>query len=159
MQGPTRDAKLAAMGPKRLASSVRLWFVEATSTMEKAVLCYKADRLVASLLGFRSIQSSLAVRKFRAAGEERCERGHGRVHANLWCLMLWHPKCNCSYVTSADLPSDSLCKNLAWWVVTWRTLKKHKTVKIGGWALAWVWALARDNTVINICLLLLCTLC
>ena len=28
------------------------------------------------------------------------------------------------------------------------TSKKHKTVKIGGWALAWVWALARDNTLI-----------
>ena len=39
---------------------------------------------------------------------------------------------NRSYVSSADLPSDSLCKNLAWWVVTQRTLKNHKTVKIGG---------------------------
>jgi len=27
------------------------------------------------------------------------------------------------------------------------TLKNHKTVKIGGWALAQVWSLARDNTV------------
>ena len=26
-------------------------------------------------------------------------------------------------------------------------LKKPQTVKIGGWALAWVWALAQDNTV------------
>ena len=48
---------------------------------------------------------------------------------------------NRSYVSSADLPSDSLRENLAWWSVTWRTLKNHKTVKIGGWALA------RDNTV------------
>ena len=53
---------------------------------------------------------------------------------------------NCSYVSSADLPSDSLCENLAWWAVTQRTLKNHKTVKIGGWALARVWTLARDNT-------------
>ena len=52
-----------------------------------------------------------------------------------------------SYVSSADLPSDSLRKNLAWWAVTWRTLKNHKTVKIGGWALARVWALAWDNMV------------
>ena len=28
-----------------------------------------------------------------------------------------------------------------------RTLKNHKTVKIGGWAVARVWALAWDNTV------------
>ena len=45
---------------------------------------------------------------------------------------------NHSYVSSADLPLDSLRKNLAWWAVTRRTLKNHKTVKIGGWALAWV---------------------
>ena len=37
---------------------------------------------------------------------------------------------NCSYVSSADLPSDSLCENL--WAVTRRTLINHKTVKIGG---------------------------
>ena len=40
-----------------------------------------------------------------------------------------------------DLPSDSLCENF--------TLKNHKTVKIGGWALAWLWVLAWDNTVVQ----------
>ena len=39
---------------------------------------------------------------------------------------------NRSYVSSADLPLDSLCKNLAWCMVTQRTLENHKTVKIGG---------------------------
>ena len=39
---------------------------------------------------------------------------------------------NRSYVSSANLPLDSLCKNLAWWVVTQRTSKNHKTVKLGG---------------------------
>ena len=29
---------------------------------------------------------------------------------------------NCSYVSSVDLPSDSLRENLAWWAVTQRTL-------------------------------------
>ena len=38
---------------------------------------------------------------------------------------------NCSYGSSADLPSDSLCKNLAWWVVTWRTSKNKKLSKLG----------------------------
>ena len=33
-QGPTPDAKLAAMGPNRLASSVRPCFVEASPTVE-----------------------------------------------------------------------------------------------------------------------------
>ena len=42
-QGPTLDAKLAAMGQNRLASSVHPCFIEASPTVEKAVSCYKAD--------------------------------------------------------------------------------------------------------------------
>ena len=38
---------------------------------------------------------------------------------------------NCSYVSSVDLPSDSLCKNLAWWAVTWRTLKNYQNWGVG----------------------------
>ena len=53
-------------------------------------------------------------------------------------------------MSSVDLPSNSIHKNLAWWAVTRRTSKKHKTVKIGGWALARVWALAKYNTVFTI---------
>ena len=52
---------------------------------------------------------------------------------------------NRRYVSSADLPSDSLHKNLAWWAVT--HLKNQKPVKIGGWVLPRVWVLAWDNTV------------
>ena len=89
MQGATPDAKLAVMGPNRLASSVRPRFIEASPIVEKAISCYKADQLVASLLSFCSVQSSLAVCKFRAAREERCEPGHGKVCAN---LMSWRPK-------------------------------------------------------------------
>ena len=62
--------------PNRLASSLCLCFVEASPTMEKAVLCYIADRLAALLPSFHSVRSSLAVCKFHAAGEERCEQGH-----------------------------------------------------------------------------------
>ena len=39
---------------------------------------------------------------------------------------------NRSYVTSADLPSDSLHKILAWWAVTQRTLKTTKLSNLGG---------------------------
>ena len=42
-QGPTLDAKLAAMGQNRLASSVHPCFIEASPPVEKAVSCYKAD--------------------------------------------------------------------------------------------------------------------
>ena len=75
MQGPHPDAKLAAMGLNGLALSVCQLSVEARPTVEKAASCYKADRLVASLLSFRSVQSSLEVRKFRVAGEKRSKRG------------------------------------------------------------------------------------
>ena len=88
-QRPTPDAKLAAMGPNRLASSVSPCFVEASPTVEKAVSCYKANQLVASLLSFCSVQSLTVVRKFRAVREERCKPSHGQVCAN---LMSWRPK-------------------------------------------------------------------
>ena len=39
---------------------------------------------------------------------------------------------NHSYVSSVDLPLDSLRKNLAWWAVTQRALKNHKTQNLGG---------------------------
>ena len=53
--------------------------------MEKAVSCYKADRLVYSLDAKFPQRSVVAcsTSEFRAAGKERCERGHGRVCANL----------------------------------------------------------------------------
>ena len=73
MKGPTLDAKLAPMGLNGLASSVRQLFVEAgTDSGESCIV-----------LSFHSVQSSLAVHEFDAAGEERCKRGHGWVCANL----------------------------------------------------------------------------
>ena len=48
-------------------------------------------------------------------------RGASKVHQN-----------NHSYVSSVDLPSDSLRKNLARWAVTQRTLKITKLSKLGG---------------------------
>ena len=103
-----------------------------------AASCYKADRLVASLIGFHSVQSSFAVRKSRAAGEEHCKRGHGWVCANLSCLMLCR---------SADLRTFGFTMREFSMVGSY-TEKNHKTFKFGGWELARVWALARDNTVI-----------
>ena len=40
---------------------------------------------------------------------------------------------NHSYVSSTDLPSDSLRKNLAWWAVTQRI---SKTTKLSNWGVA-----------------------
>ena len=35
-------------------------------------------------------------------------------------------------VVASQSSADSIHKNLAWWVVTWRTSKNHKTSKLGG---------------------------
>ena len=123
--------------PNRLASSLRPCFVEASPTVRKAVSCYKADQLLASLPSFRSVQSSLAVHKFYAAVEECCKRGHGRMCEPLMPDVVASKvhQNNRSYVSSEDLPSDSLHKILAWWTVTRRTSKNNKTVIIVGWAL------------------------
>ena len=81
--------------PNQLASSLRLCFIKASPIVKKAILCYNVDRLVASLPGFCSIQSSLAVHKFHAAGEECCEQfkaTDGCVQIFDACMMLWCPK-------------------------------------------------------------------
>ena len=76
--------KVSCQGvPNQLALSLRLCFIEASPIVKKAISCYNVDRLVASLPGFCSIQSSLAVHEFHAEGEECCEQGHGWVCANL----------------------------------------------------------------------------
>ena len=62
--------------PNQLASSLCPGFVEASQTVEKAVMCYKADWVVASLSSFHRVQSLFAVHKFCATWEERCEQGH-----------------------------------------------------------------------------------
>ena len=53
---------------------------------------------------------------------------------------------NCSYVSSADLPSNSLCKKSMVGSYT-ENPEKPQTVEIGGWALVQVWVLAQDNMV------------
>ena len=78
----------------RLASSLWPCFIEASPTVEKDVMCYKADQLVALLPSFHGVYSPWT---------GVCE------------LDVVAPKAhqiNYSYVSSADLPSDSLCKDL-----------------------------------------------
>ena len=154
-QGPTLDVKLDAMGPNWLASSVRLCFVKASLTVEKALSCYREDRIVSSLLSFCSVKSSLAVRKFCAAGEERCKRGHRQVCANLWA---W-----CHGVQSTS-EQPQLCElsgptfgftMQGFNMVGGYTEDLKKPQNCQNWGMGasaggpekWVWALARNNTV------------
>ena len=79
------------------------------SNSEESCIVLQSGPTCSLVAKFRSVQLSLGVREFHAAGEERCKWGHRRVCANLWCLMSCH---------SADPLSDSLREKLAWWAVT-----------------------------------------
>ena len=129
--------------PNQLASSLHLCFVEASLTVKKAVSCYKAERFVASLSSFCTVQLSLPVCRYDAAGGRTLQMRPQTVVYKPLMSDVVAPKVhhnNSSYVSPVDLPLGSLCKNSAWWAVTRRTSKK--IVKIGWWALAW------DNMVI-----------
>ena len=141
MQGPIPDAKLAARVYRIIASSVLRR--GQPDSGESCVMLQ--SRPTCSLIAKFPQRSVVACTTQISCCRERmlgtrprtgvCEPLMpdvvvSKVHQN-----------NCSYVNSADLPSDSLHKNLAWWADTQRTSKNHKTVKIGGWALA------QDNTV------------
>ena len=72
-------------------------FVEASLTVEKAVLCYKPDRFIALLPNFRSVQSPLQGKNSANGATDGC------VQTFDACMVSWYPKHNCSYVSSADL--------------------------------------------------------
>ena len=140
MQGPTPDAKLVAMGLKGLASLVRPCFVEPSPTV--MLQSGPTHSLVAKFPQHPVITCSMQILSCKGRTLQT------RPRTDVWEPLMPDvvvPKAqqnNHSYASTADLPSDSLRKNFIWWAVTRRTLKNHKTVKIGGWALAWVWALA-----------------
>ena len=138
-QGPTTDAKLAAM--------VTEW----TCIFGSSVICRGQPDSGERCIVLQSGPTCSLIAKFPQRSVVACNtrisccRGRtlqtrprtGVCEPLMPDVMV--PKAhqnNCSYVSSADLLSDSLYKNLAWWAVTRRTLKNHKTVKIGGWALA-----------------------
>ena len=91
-----------------------------TDSGEGCIVLQKPDRLVASLLSFRTFSRRLQYANFvlqgKNAGRGVCKHlmpdvAAPKAHQN-----------NRSYVSSANLPSDSLCKNLAWWAVARRAL-------------------------------------
>ena len=65
-------------------------------------------------------------------------------------LCCTYEPCHYTDLVNQGLPKSSLHKKLVWWVATQKTLKNHKIVKLGGVALARIWALAWDNTIIII---------
>ena len=91
---------------------------------------------------------SLALHKLPTSIEivEHCEQGYGRVCETLLPDVV-APEAHQndhSYVCELSGPTfDSLCKNLAWWAVTYT--EDLTELKIGGWALVQGWALARGH--------------
>ena len=76
--GPTLDAMLAAKGLNRLASSVRPCFVVASLTVEKVVSCYKADKLIASLLSSCTFSRRLQYTNFMQQGKNTANEATDR---------------------------------------------------------------------------------
>ena len=117
-------------------------FVRASSKLtrqavKKGVSCYKADRFVASLPRFLSVQLSLAVREFHTAGEERCEWGHGRGVCEPLMPDVVAPEVqqnDRSYIRELSGPTfDPLHKNFARWAVTRSTEYLKKSQDCQNW--------------------------
>ena len=109
------------------------------------------SRPTRSLVAKLPQRSSLVVRKLRAAGEELRTRLRTGVCETLMPDVV-APEAyqnDRNYVRKVSGPTFDSPRT--WWAVTRSTSKKHKTVKIGGWALARGWALSRDNAVIARC--------
>ena len=86
---------------------------------------------------------SLAVCEFHNAERGTLRTRLQTVCAKLCCQMSWHLKhirmIAAMYIHEVSGPTyffDSPCKNLAWWAVTQRTSRNHRTVKIGRYEVA-----------------------
>ena len=101
--------------------------------------CYKADQpatLLPSFCNVHRLQYADFVLQVRNIANEATNRVCGTLLLDVVAHEM-HQNDH-SYVRELSGPTfGSLCKNLAWWVVTWKTSRKHKTVKIWGWALFW----------------------
>ena len=129
-QGPTPDANLAARGYRIVASSV-LHQGQPDSGGSCIVL---QSGLTCSLVAKFPQLSVITYSTQILCCRERTLRmrpwtGVCKPLMPDVVLPKVHQNNNMLYVSSVDLPSDSLQKNLAWWTVTQSTSKKHKTVK------------------------------
>ena len=100
--------------------SLRLCFVEASSTVEKAVSCLQSRPTCSPIAKFPQHSVIACSTQILCCRERmlRTRQWMGVCKPLMPDVMVpkMHQK-NCSYVSSADLPSDSLCKNFAWWEV------------------------------------------
>ena len=99
-----------------------------------------ARSLVAKFRSVQVVACSTRISCCREGRSVRTRTRRGCMHANLWCLMSWHPKCIETIVAIIMSSTTYLrIQNLAWWAITWRTLN-HKLSNLSR-------ALARDNTI------------
>ena len=105
--------------------------------MEKTVPCYKVDSLVALMLSFRSVQSSLAICEFRAAGEERCERGQGQVCVNLGCRVAQSASEQSQLCELSGPTFGFTTREFSMVGGYMKNPENNKTVQLGGGCLLW----------------------
>ena len=113
---------------------------------ENALIVHSIDGKPVS--GTRYLIPNYSIRDWKALGStvNDCRRLADCVQTLLPNVVAPETLITATVCVSSNCESPR--KNFAWWVVTWKTLKNHRTAKIEGWALARGWALAQDNTVI-----------
>lgn len=107
-------------------------FVEASTMVKKSISCQKVDQPIASLLSFCNVRH-MQYTNFLLQVTDRCEQGYEWECVKLCYRMSWCLKHIRMITAQLSGPSfNSLHKNLAWWVVKWRTSKKNtKLSKLG----------------------------
>ena len=150
VQAPIQDARLAARGYQ---INLHCHFTHASLRPTRWRKLYYARKRtdLALLPSFRHVRHLQYTNFMLQVRNDATRLGTGVCEALLLDVVASEAhQDDCSYVRELSGPTfSSPYKNLAWWAVSLRTSKNHKTVKIGGWALAWGWVLARDNMVLT----------
>ena len=144
VQGPTPDAKLAARVYRIITLSVFRSGQPDSGESCIAVKNWPTRSLIAKFPQRLVVACTTQISCFRERMQRtRPQKGVCEPLMPDVVVSKAHQN-NRSYVSSADLPSDSQRKNLAWWAVTRRTSKNCQNWGMGACR---VWVLARDNTV------------
>ena len=121
-QGPTSNVKLAAMGLNGIASLVHPYSPRPARQGESCIVLQRWPTPAAFSRHLQYVNFMLQGKNAANKATDGC----------VWTFDVVSPKLHQNNCSSADLPSDSLRENLAWWAVTRRTLQTTKPSKLGG---------------------------
>ena len=110
--------------------------------MEKAVSCYKVDRLVASLLSFRTLSRHLEYANF-VLQEKNAANDAMDGCVNRWYLMSWHPNCIRTQSQLCKLSEATFGFTMQEFSMVGSYMENTEKPQ------NWGWVLAQDNTVLH----------